>query len=274
MYNRELQVIDTQEKAYLLGLFYADGNIGNNQVQSRITLNNKDSELVFHLKNLFPFFYIHSNENRNTVELGNYKKELKEDFISNGCLPRKSFENRDNLHIPTLPKILYPHFIRGYFDGNGGCTVSQLESNKKTQKRVYIYSVSRDFLYEIKDLLLNNNIKSNITYTKSKWSDIIIYKLSINTFNYQNFYNFLYDSSTICMLRKKNRLEFILNNTNFFIQKKAPNCKFCNSNNVVCDGWNYYKIRRQNYLCKDCKRHFSAPLSSNIQSGEGELLEG
>ena len=35
MYNRELQSIDTQEKAYLLGLFYADGNVGINQTQCR-----------------------------------------------------------------------------------------------------------------------------------------------------------------------------------------------------------------------------------------------
>jgi Dof domain, zinc finger. len=61
--------------------------------------------------------------------------------------------------------------------------------------------------------------------------------------------------------------------TKFFIQKESLSCKFCDSKNTVCDGFYYYKVKRQNYLCKDCKRHFTAPLSSNIQSGEGELLE-
>lgn len=49
MYNRELQSIDTQEKAYLLGLFYADGNVGINQTQCRIELKLEDKELIFHL---------------------------------------------------------------------------------------------------------------------------------------------------------------------------------------------------------------------------------
>lgn len=46
------------------------------------------------------------------------------------------------------------------------------------------------------------------------------------------------------------------------------------SNDTVCDGYDYYKVKKQRYLCKTCKRHFTAPLSSNIQSGGDELLEG
>ena len=118
MYNRELQVIDTQEKAYLLGLFYADGNVGLNQNQCRIELSINDKDLILHLKDLFPFFYIHYNQDTK-IELGNYEKNLKLDLINNGCLPRKSFENKDNLHLPNINESLIPHFIRGYFDGDG-----------------------------------------------------------------------------------------------------------------------------------------------------------
>lgn len=71
MYNRELQSIDTQEKAYLLGLFYADGNVGINQTQCRIELKLEDKELIFHLQKLFPFFYIHYDRGTK-IELGNY----------------------------------------------------------------------------------------------------------------------------------------------------------------------------------------------------------
>lgn len=49
--------------------------------------------------------------------------------------------------------------------------------------------------------------------------------------------------------------------------------KFCGSTNTVCDGYNYYKVKRQRYLCKECKKHFTAPINSNVNSGEGELLE-
>lgn len=134
MYNRELSIIDTQEKAYLLGLFYADGNIGLNQTQCRIDLSLGDKELIFKLKELFPFFYIHYDRG-SKIELGNYCKDLKKDLISNGCLPRKSFDNRNNLHIPNIEDSLIPHFIRGYFDGDGGCTLS---TKKLKYKKEYI----------------------------------------------------------------------------------------------------------------------------------------
>lgn len=263
MYNKELQVIDTQEKAYILGLFYSDGSVGGTKYQSRITLKYSDKDLIFRLKELFPFFYIHSTQGRNTLELGNYNKQLQEDLISNGCLSRKSFENRGNIHLPNLETGLLPHFIRGYYDGNGGCTLShQKQTGKKTQKRVYIYSVSKNLLEEIKESLNTINIRSYLTSTVGK--NMEVYKLSISTENYTDFYNYLYSDATLWLERKKIGLEEIINTTNFFKQKSSVPCKFCGSDNVVCDGWIYYKVKRQRYLCKSCKKHFSAPLSSNI----------
>ena len=263
MYNRELQFIDTQEKAYLLGLFYSDGNIGVNQNQCRIELKLEDKELIFNLQKLFPFFYIHYDRGTK-IELGNYSKKLKEDLVLNGCLPRKSFENKNNLHIPITNSSIIRHFIRGYFDGDGGCSLSV--SKGKIQKRVYIYSVSIPFLNEIKDVLSLNNILSRVNIYNE------IGKLEINASSYAKFYSFLYDDSTISMDRKKSKYEEILR-TSFFVQKVTPVCKFCSSNNTVCDGYDYYKAKKQRYLCKECKRHFTAPQSSNTLSGGDELLE-
>ena len=263
MYNRELQFIDTQEKAYLLGLFYSDGNVGVNQNQCRISLKLEDKELIFSLQKLFPFFYIHYDRGTK-IELGNYSRKLKEDLIFNGCLPRKSFENKDNLHIPTIDTSIIRHFIRGYFDGDGGCTLTT--SGGKTQKRVYIYSVSISFLEEIKEFLTSNMIMSKIKiYNK-------IGKLEISVSSYNKFYSLLYKDSTIFMDRKESKYREILR-TNFFVQKVTPPCKFCGSIDTVCDGYDYYKVKKQRYLCKECKKHFTAPISSNTNSGEGELLE-
>ena len=272
MYNRELQIIDTQEKAYLLGLFYADGNIGENETQCRITLKEEDYNLIFHLKSIFPFFYIHKYEYRHTIELGNYNKKLKEDLILNGCLPRKSTCNRNMLHIPSISDTLIRHFIRGYYDGNGGCTVSNLESIKKTQKRVYIYSASYYLLKEIQEILNKNNIKTNNLPNVDTSDKIKVYKLTIRTASYKDFYNFIYNDCTVVLTRKITKLKFIIDNTNFFTKKVSPPCIFCHSHHTVCDG-TYYKVNLQRYLCRNCNKIFTAPLNSNIQSGEGELLE-
>lgn len=258
MYNRELKVIDTQEKAYLLGLFYSDGNIGNNQTQCRLELSLNDRDLVFHLKELFPFFYIHYDRGTK-IELGNYSKTLKEDLISNGCLPRKSFENRNNLHIPNISEDLIPHFIRGYFDGDGGCTLSTQKS--KIQKRVYIYSASLPLINEIEEFMKSKGIIFNNIIQSGK--NIPVYKSTPSTKSYSNYYNFLYNDATIFMQRKKEVFDKILNTT-FFTQKESIPCKFCGSQDTVCDGFTYYKVKRQNYLCKSCKKHFTAPLDSNI----------
>lgn len=259
MYKRELQSIDTQEKAYLLGLFYSDGHVGTDQTQCRISLKLEDKNLIFHLQKLFPFFYIHYDRGTK-IELGNYTRALKEDLINNGCFPRKSFENKDKLHVPELESNLVRHFIRGYFDGDGGCTLSY--SGGKTQKRIYIYSASSEFLNEIQKILFEYNIESNVSVQPTA-TNIPIYKLKVSTLSYRTFYNFLYKDCNICMKRKRDKFDSILK-TKFFVQKDTPECKFCGSLNTVCDGYDYYKVKRQRYLCKDCKRHFSAPLNSNI----------
>lgn len=69
--------------------------------------------------------------------------------------------------------------------------------------------------------------------------------------------------ATIFMQRKREVFDKILNTT-FFTQKESIPCKFCGSQDTVCDGFTYYKVKRQNYLCKSCKKHFTAPLDSNI----------
>lgn len=263
MYNRELQFINTQEKSYLLGLFYSDGNVGTNQSQCRIELKVEDKDLIFNLQKLFPFFYIHYDRGTK-IELGNYSKKLQEDLISNGCLPRKSFDNKNSLHIPAIDNSIVRHFIRGYFDGDGGCTLTI--SKGKIQKRVYIYSASIPLLNEIKEILLSNSILSSVKIYNE------VGKLEISTSSYNEFYSYLYNDSTIYLDRKRSKYEEILK-TKFFVQKVAPPCKFCSSTNTICDGYYYYKVKKQRYLCKECKKHFTAPIDSNINSGEGELLE-
>lgn len=263
-YNNELQIIDNQNKSYLLGLFYADGNISKNQHHSKLYL--KDKELIDKLKLEFPFFNSYSRDN-SLFGIQSGKKEVRNHFILNGCLPDKSISNKNNLVLPFRNELT-KHFIRGYFDGDGGCTLTY--SGNKVQKRVYLYSASYNFLIEIKDYLYCYKIQCSI----SKSNDI--YKLTILSNSYKKFYDFIYNDSIIFMNRKKELFNNILN-TKFFIQKEAPQCKFCNSNNTVFNGnYTYKGIIKPRILCKDCNNNFiiqSAPDSSNIISGEDELLE-
>lgn len=250
-YNKELQFIDNHNKAYLLGLFYADGNVGKNSSDTKLYL--KDKELILKLKEEFNFFNVY--EQNNLLGIHKCVKSLKEDFILHGCLPDKSNANKDNIKIP-FNNSFTSSFIRGYFDGDGGCS---LTLSTKIQKRVYIYSASINFLKEIKEVLLSNSIETAIIKNRN------IFMLMIRTKSYRNFYNYIYQNSEIYLERKKNKMEELLLTT-IFIQKEAPICKFCNSNNTVFNGnYSYKGILKPRTLCKDCKRNFTttAPLVSN-----------
>lgn len=276
MYNNEFQVIDSQDKAYFLGLMYADGCVtnsvrkkdGKNLYGTSLVLKNEDISLLNAIKEIFPIFYTYSFNSGKSTLIKNNCKKCYFDLISNGCLPRKSYENRYNLHIPPIEESLLPHFIRGYFDGDGGCTLSF--SSNKTQKRVYIYSASPQLLIEFAEYLQTKRIKT--TMDNGHNVGILCYKLSIAAESYKEFFNLLYQDCHLKMLRKYNKFCEILQ-TNFFIQKESQICKFCGSSHTVCDGYDTYKFVRQRYLCKDCKRHFSASVRSNSNRYEGELLE-
>lgn len=276
MYNNEFQIIDSQDKAYLLGMLFADGCVsttcrkknGETMYKTTLVLDNNDLSLLNNIKESFPIFHTYPFNNGRSTEIRNNNRQCYLDLVNNGCLPRKSFENRYNLHLPNIDKTLLPHFIRGYFDGDGGCTLSF--SSNKTQKRVYIYSASPQLLEEFAQFLETKGIKT--TLDNGHNIGILCYKLSIAANSYKEFYDLLYQDAHLKMQRKYDKFTEILH-TNFFIQKIAPICKFCGSSHTVCDGYNTYKIVRQRYLCKDCKRHFSASVRSNSNSSEGELLE-
>lgn len=118
--------IDTQNKAYILGFLYADGcNTKGNKI--KISLQDVDKEILEkmakELKTDKPLgFYNRSNKNPNhhdVYELVIYNKHMSNQLKELGCVPRKSLI----LEFPDfLEEELLPHFIRGYFDGDGHIT--------------------------------------------------------------------------------------------------------------------------------------------------------
>lgn len=277
-YNREFQVIDTQDKAYILGLIYSDGYI--EKVESKhyahhITLHRDDLYLLELIQQKFPFYKIvkHSND-KNAYRLLCSNKELCLDLMTNGVYPRKSYENKENLHIPSIPENLISHFIRGYFDGDGSVFKQKLGNTK-----IEIGGTSFSLITEIIHLLYNNRITVNL---RCKYigeglrkQDFYVLYTSSNKVSKQ-FADFIYkDLGDLYLKRKYDKLYF----TPEYLRRERLVCPICGNTNTT-----YGNIRHQKHgdmqrgYCKDCNKQFSilitAPLNSNIQSGEDELLEG
>jgi intein-encoded DNA endonuclease-like protein len=122
--------IDTEGKAYFLGLMFSDGNNFRSNIttngerhdyQINITLQQEDKYILeafmnllaptINLKDVFP-------KNKNHKIKSSFRinsKVVSDQLVSLGCVPNKSLI----LEYPNISNDLQNHFIRGYFDGDG-----------------------------------------------------------------------------------------------------------------------------------------------------------
>ena len=120
--NTVFEKIDTEEKAYWLGFLYADGCIGKNRSQIELQLSKKDKVHVYKFRDFIKSTHkisLKNNKLGSSYRIIIEDENMHRDLIKLGCTPRKSL----TLKFPTeeqVPKSLLPHFIRGYFDGDGG----------------------------------------------------------------------------------------------------------------------------------------------------------
>ena len=133
----------------------------------------------------------------NQYRLAIANKHISERLTELGCCKNKT-------HIITfpseeqVPKHLQRHFIRGYFDGDGDCTLNT--SKSKVEKGVYIYSASYSLLCEFEFYMKKVGIKFNNIVKSGK--NILIYKSVPSTISYKDYFNFLYKDATIYLQRK------------------------------------------------------------------------
>ena len=111
--------IDSEEKAYVLGFFFADGY--NSDTQIEFTQLEQDEDILVQinkaLESEVPIYSYINKVNGNTKKALRFSsKEMCNDMNHLGGIRGKSLI----LEFPKyLSKELIPHFIRGYFDGDG-----------------------------------------------------------------------------------------------------------------------------------------------------------
>lgn len=191
--------IDHIDKAYLLGLLYADGWVTYNPGSCggfRLGLASTDYELPDMIKTLLkatnPIRSFYPKRGKQLHEIIISSEQIVSSLISYGVVENKS-------KILTFPQFLdselTPHFIRGYFDGDGGVMIRK---NPSPQLKV-MFCGTFDMMSNIQQVLYAVTEKSpklipNGTIFKIEYGGNI---------SATRIYNYLYSDNGLYLSRKR-----------------------------------------------------------------------
>lgn len=208
--------IDTEEKAYFLGFMFADGNVYRAKRPNKSTFNEISINLQEQDKYILEKFKIllapgyklgflnkkkYNKNDNNQWRLKFSDKKIADQLGNLGCVPAKSLILEWPNWINNLDTKLIKHFIRGYYDGDGGIS-SYTDKYGGEQYAVKITSSKHfcDGIKKIIDINLNRDIG---IYESGKIFDI---RFGGN----QQVYNFcvwLYDGANIYLARKYKKFQ-------------------------------------------------------------------
>lgn len=191
--------IDNEEKAYFLGLLYADGNLSKRGNTIKLTLKDRDILEVWS-KTIYGFHKIyeepHTDENGAVKiywSVAIYSQKMHQDLCKLGCTPKKTF----SINFPEFMKdnLLCNHFIRGYFDGDGCISINA--------KNRAIIDITSNIVF-IRDCiqLLNRNLGIASYYHEYKDKPLTACLQISAQENVKKFVDYIYKNSTVYLPRK------------------------------------------------------------------------
>lgn len=196
--------IDSEDKAYFLGLMYADGYNDEKNHRLVISLQERDGDILETFRAKIEYGgklgFIPANNKtymrQNQYSLSIRSHEISKDLKNLGCWQKKSL----TLKFPTekqVPSHLVHHFLRGYWDGDGciekGCFRTEIVSTK-------------DFCSSVRSLIDTILDIQTISKRANKYSkNEITYRLrSRNKLDTIKILDWLYKDASIFLKRKHN----------------------------------------------------------------------
>lgn len=219
IYNPELDEdffsnIDTESKAYFLGLIISDGNIFDptnsehpGQKWVSITLQNDDSYILQNFKNDIKSSIKISEDGRGSSCISIRSNKMADDLEKYGVVPRKSFITRFPFEID---KKYYRHVIRGIMDGDGSIQ-AHLTKNITTDKIRFLHNISfcgsHRLMCEIVDVIMSC-LKLKVQPTVYDYKNRTLSEFKIqNVDDMKTFGEWIYKDSTVYLLRKKEQYD-------------------------------------------------------------------
>lgn len=205
--------IDSQDKAYILGLLWADGHNRVDKGGVILELQEEDKVLLEKINDITenerPLRKVALNDKnsswKNQYNLLWQSKYLSEVLNKYGMCQRKSLV----LEFPKwLDKELHSHFIRGYMDGDG--CVCYMQNKHKLQVSLV---GTRVFLEAIQSICEDINVKSYIIHDKRANDAICQLSIASNVGSVA-FLDWIYADANLKMERKYNKYQQFLNSIN------------------------------------------------------------
>lgn len=194
--------IDTPNKAYILGLLYADGNRSGCSNTIAIRLQERDKSILEGIKKELnaevPLRFIDCSNlpnRQNQYLLSITNEQIAKDLYKYGIVPNKEFK----LKFPDwLDDNLLPHFIRGYLDGDGF-----ISANPK-EKRANITG-TEDLLMGIKNVL-EEKLDIHFSIYSPHRKDTNTRTLAVaGGKQVKKFLDYIYKNADLCIDRKFDR---------------------------------------------------------------------
>jgi len=158
------KMVDTPEKAYLIGLIQADGNVSRG-TQLTITQHRDLISYIVRMCKLIKPDASACRDNGNCKRVTIVSKPLVTDLQNIGIVPNKTYavsqEHADKLWS-SIPDQLIPDFLRGMLDGDGGVCFG-LQANAKTLKHKVQWLGSKPLMEKIRSWIHTNCAETKAT---------------------------------------------------------------------------------------------------------------
>lgn len=204
------QKINCPQKAYMLGLWYADGYLvkeGNGT--KRIGIDLKDIDLLEDIKKEMQIespLYKTSKENIKRIKITS--SIMYEDLINLGCVENKTFK----IDFPTKEQVPFEFlnsFLLGVLDGDGSIMINSPRKENYSSEVSINFTGTLELLEGIKKYLRKDNLK-----LAKRWEDRENNNYTLIISGIQQcvlILNLLYfNAPDFCLRRKKEKYEEIL----------------------------------------------------------------
>lgn len=142
--------INSEEKAYWLGVIISDGTIQKDGYKTSLTSKDKDLIVKFKkaIKSTFPVSKIDSFDKRTKKTYTRFliqvnSKEFTSYLIQHGVTNKKSYV----CNFPIINQTFYLAFLRGLFDGDGSLTVNSKDNFRMS------FTATKEILESIQNFL-------------------------------------------------------------------------------------------------------------------------